>query len=98
MDESYNSIKFLIESGRITEFRQIYKHIKKKVLAAELKSSTRHLRRIEENPRVITIEEIHAFSEEFDVDMDLIYKIVKQQYLSKKKASPKKNKKTFMHN
>jgi hypothetical protein len=97
MDENYKELKFLIESGEITEFSQIFKHFKKKIVAADLKTSTRHLSRIQRMPNLINFDEVFAFSREFDVDMDLMYKIIKQQFLAQKSADLEKNKAVIQH-
>jgi hypothetical protein len=92
MDERYQFVKTLITSGQITEFRQLFKHIPKQVVADDHRTSPKHLTRIMGKPDEITLREFYEFGESFGVGMDVIYNLAKQQLLAKKEAPRTKHK------
>jgi hypothetical protein len=81
-DERYEVVKDMIESGRVTEFRQIFKYMPKTVMAHDLSTNTTRMTRLIDNVHQLTIEEVHIISELVDVEHATIYKLIAKQYLN----------------
>ena len=85
MDKRYESIKFMIETGHITEFKQIFNYIPKSLLGKHLHTNNPRMTRLVTEVDDLTVQEIVSISSLFDVDYDKITHIVFTQYLKDRK-------------
>ena len=85
MDKRYDSIKFMIETGHITEFQQIFNYIPKSLLGKHLHTNNPRMTRLVSNVDDLTVHEIVSISTLFNVDYTKITHIVFAQYLKDKK-------------
>jgi hypothetical protein len=85
MDKRYESIKFMIETGHITEFSQIFHYIPKSLLGKYLHTNNPRMTRLVTNVDDLTVHEIYRISKLFNVDFSKIIHIVFSQYLKNKK-------------
>jgi hypothetical protein len=85
MDKRYESIKFMIETGHITEFQQIFNYIPKSLLGKHLHTNNPRMTRLVSNVDDLTVHEIVSISTLFNVDYTKITHIVFAQYLKDKK-------------
>lgn len=84
-DRRYDSIKFMIEAGHITEFQQIFHYIPKSLLGKHLHTNNPRMTRLVTNVDDLTVDEIFSISSLFNVDHNKIVHIVCAQYLKSKK-------------
>jgi hypothetical protein len=85
MDKRYDSIKFMIESGHITEFREIFDYIPKSLLGKHLHNNNPRMTRLMSNVDDLTVHEIVSISTLFNVDYSKITRIVFTQYINDNK-------------
>jgi len=85
MDKRYDSIKFMIESGHITEFRQIFDYLPKSLLTKHLHTNNPRMTRLKLKVDDLTVHEIVSISSLFNVDYTKITRIVFTQYLNDNK-------------
>ena len=88
MDKRYESIKFMIETGHITEFKQIFHYIPKSLLGRHLHTNNPRMTRLVTNVNDLTVQEIVSISTLFDVEYTKITHIVFTQYLKDNKIPP----------
>lgn len=86
MDKRYDSIKFMIETGHITEFQQIFNYIPKSLLGKHLHTNNPRMTRLVTNVDDLTVHEIVSISTLFNVDYTKITHIVFAQYLKDKRS------------
>lgn len=79
-DERYEVVKELIDSGRISEFRHIFKYIPKTVIAHDLGTNTTRMTRLIENVEELTIEDLRMIGNLIDVSYHAILQLVIKQY------------------
>jgi hypothetical protein len=85
MDKRYESIKFMIETGHITEFRQIFNYMPKSPLGKYLHTNNPRITRLTTEVDDLTVQEIVSISSFFDVDYMKIIHLVFTQYLKDRK-------------
>jgi hypothetical protein len=85
MDKRYESIKFMIETGHITEFKQIFNYIPKSLLGKHLHTNNPRMTRLVTEVDDLTVQEIVSISTLFNVAYDKITHIVFTQYLKDRK-------------
>jgi hypothetical protein len=86
MDKRYDDIKFMIENGRITEFRQIFDSFPKSLMGKHLHTNNPRITRLKEGSvGELTVEEIVIISKVFKVDYMKIVEIVFKQYFNNNK-------------
>ncbi|AXY78265.1 hypothetical protein D3H65_31595 [Paraflavitalea soli] len=83
-DERYTGVKQLIESGYITEFKQIFTYLPKTVLAGDLGTNNNRMTRLINNVHEFTLEELDRISQLIDVSYDSINVLVNNQYKKSK--------------
>jgi plasmid maintenance system antidote protein VapI len=83
-DERYMGVKQLIESGHITEFKQIFTYLPKTVLAGDLGTNNNRMTRLINNVHEFTLEELDRISQLIDVSYDSINLLVNNQYKKSK--------------
>ena len=86
VDKRYDSIKVMIETGHITEFKQIFHYLPKSLLSKHLHTNNPRMTRLMENVDDITVHEIVLISMLFDVDYTKVSRIVFTQYFNDKKS------------
>ncbi|OQP52604.1 hypothetical protein A4H97_25105 [Niastella yeongjuensis] len=85
MDKRYESIKFMIETGHITEFRQIFNYMPKSPLGKYLHTNNPRITRLTSEVDDLTVQEIVSISSFFDVDYMKIIHLVFAQYIKDRK-------------
>jgi len=88
MDKRYESIKFMIEAGHITEFKQIFHYFPKSLLGRHLHTNNPRMTRLVFNVNDLTVQEIVSISTLFNVDYTKMTRIVFTQYLKDNKMPP----------
>jgi len=83
-DPRYQSVKASIEKGYLTEFTQIFDVIPKTTLTQHLKISNYRMASILENVDRITMTEIYAISNLFDIDYLTVVTLFHNEYLKKR--------------
>jgi len=83
-DERYLGVKQLIESGHITEFKQIFTYLPKTVLAGDLGTNNNRMTRLINNVHEFTLEELDRISQLIDVSYDAVNLLVNNQYKKSK--------------
>lgn len=91
-DERYKEVKKIINSGLITELHEIFKYIPKSVVANDLGKNTGRTYIFTETPEDLTYKDIGRLVELFEVDRQIILRLIDQQYLAKQKEDEKKMK------
>jgi hypothetical protein len=79
-DERYEVVRELIDSGRISEFRHIFKYIPKTVVAHDLGTNTTRMTRLIENVEELTIEDLRMIGNLIEVSYHAILQLVIKQY------------------
>lgn len=87
-DKRYKTVKHLIESGHIHEFREIFDTIPKTVVAEDMGTNYKRLLRLVENVDQFKVGELYSLAGMFDVDRLAIMKLVIKQ--SENKLGTKK--------
>lgn len=88
-DERYLGVKQLIESGHITEFKQIFTYLPKTVLAGDLGTNNNRMTRLINNVQEFTLEELDRISQLIDVSYDAVNTLVNNQYKKSKQFRKK---------
>lgn len=83
-DERYIGVKKLIESGHITEFKQIFTYLPKTVMAGDLGTNNNRMTRLIDRTEKFTLEELNRISELIDVPFDSINSLASIQYKKSK--------------
>jgi len=89
-DIRYESVKVLIETGRIHEFQQIFNYLPKSILAHDLGTNNNRMTRLINHVEQFTLEELFRISHLLGVNYKIILTIVHNQYF----GEPKRKKKT----
>jgi plasmid maintenance system antidote protein VapI len=77
----------MIETGRITEFKQIFLMLPKSHIARALHTNNNRMTDLINDAGRITIEEIYTIASLLEIDYDKIHELLKTQYLSDMKVS-----------
>lgn len=85
-DERYEVVKDMIESGRITEFKHIFKYMPKTVMAHDLSTNTTRMTRLIDNVEEFTLEEMYEISNLVEIDHLTIFKLMDKQFATAKKT------------
>lgn len=83
-DERYEGVKKLIESGHITEFKQIFTYLPKTVMAQDLGTNNNRMTRLIERTELLTLQELSRIGELIDTSFDLINMLASNQYKKSK--------------
>jgi hypothetical protein len=81
-DKRLNSIRILIESEHITEFKQIFHYIPKSVIGKHLRTNNPRMSRLVLKVDELTVQEIVFLSNLIEVDFNKLNTIVFRQYLN----------------
>ena len=80
----------MIETNNITEFRQIFDHIPKSVVARDLGTNNNRMTRLIANVEQFTILELYTISKLVEIDFKTFLNLVTNQFLNV--INEKKNK------
>jgi hypothetical protein len=89
-DSRYKTVKFLIEGGHVTEFRYIFEHIPKTVVAKDMGTNYKRLVRLAKDVNDFKVKELTILAFYFDVNFIAICKLIDQQMTNEKKRRAKK--------
>lgn len=81
-DKRLDSIRILIESGHITEFKQIFHYIPKSVIGKHLRTNNPRMSRLVLRVDELTVQEIVSISHLIEVDFNQLNNIVFRQYFN----------------
>ena len=81
-DERYEIVKDMIEAGKVTEFRQIFKYVPKTVLAHDLSTNTTRMTRMIDDVQEFSVKEIFIIAELIEVDHSVIYRLIAKQHIN----------------
>jgi hypothetical protein len=90
-DHRYMTVKVMIETKHVTEFRQIFDHIPKSVVARNLGTNNNRMTRMITHVEQFTIKEVYKISELIEIDFREVLNLVATQFLNS--MNEKKNKK-----
>lgn len=79
-DPRYKAAKILIEGRHITEFKEIFTHVPKTIMAHDLGTNNNRMTRLIEHVDQFTLMEIYKISELLDVDYKTIFVLVHNQH------------------
>lgn len=78
-DKRYKTVKHLIESGHITEFREIFDTIPKTIVATDMGTNYKRLLRLVENVDQFKVADLYSLAGMFEVDRLVFMKLVIRQ-------------------
>lgn len=81
-DKRFDSIKVMIETGHITEFKQIFYYIPKSLIGKHLRTNNPRMSRLVLKVDELTVQEIISISNLFNVDYTKLTGIVFKQYFN----------------
>lgn len=79
-DERYIGVKKLIESGHITEFKQIFTYLPKTVMAQDLGTNNNRMTKLIERTELFTLEELNRIGDLIDISFDSVNMLASNQY------------------
>lgn len=79
-DERYIGVKKLIESGHITEFKQIFTYLPKTVMAQDLGTNNNRMTKLIERTEMFTLEELNRIGDLIDISFDSVNMLASNQY------------------
>jgi|ADGO01.1.fsa_nt_gi hypothetical protein len=82
-DKRYQTVKLLIESGHITEFKQIFEHIPKSIVANDLGTNYTRLSKLIKHTEHIPLKDLITLSRFFGVDGRVMVDLAYKQILNK---------------
>jgi hypothetical protein len=83
-DPRYMAVKILIEGRHITEFKQIFTHVPKTIMAHDLGTNNNRMTRLITNVDQFTLGQLYKISELLDVDYKTIFDLVHSQHFGRK--------------
>lgn len=89
-DKRYNTVKILIEGGHIPMFRNIFEHIAKTQVAADMGIHFNRFNKIIENADLLTGKEIFIFSGFIGIDAKVLFELIYNQHNASQKTTRKK--------
>jgi hypothetical protein len=90
-DHRYKTVKVMIETGHVTEFKQVFDHIPKSVVARDLGTNNNRMTRMITHVEQFNILEVFKISGLVDIDFRILLNLVATQFLNS--MNEKKNKK-----
>jgi hypothetical protein len=79
-DERYIGVKKLIESGHITEFKQIFTYLPKTVMAQDLGTNNNRMTKLIERTELFTLEELNRIGDLIDISFESVNALASNQY------------------
>lgn len=89
-DKRHKTVKILIETGNVTEFKDIFEHIPKTTVADDLGIHFNRITRMIENVNDIKVNDIFLFSGYFEIDGKVMFDLIYNQHNSKKPGTKAK--------
>lgn len=89
-DPRYKEVSKIIASGLIGELSEIFKHIPKSVVAADLGKNTGRTYVFFESPEDLTFKDIYRLAQLIEVDKSVIVGLIEKQYLNNMKKEEDK--------
>lgn len=83
-DKRAKTVKILIETGNIQDFKGIFDHIPKTTVSTELGIHFTRMRKMVKNVSEIKVADIFLFSAYFEVDSNTLFVLILNQKDSKK--------------
>ncbi len=90
-DPRYKAVKILIEGKHITEFKEIFTHVPKTIMAHDLGTNNNRMTRLIANVEQFTLDELYKISFLLDVDYKTIFTLAHTQHFGNDKRGGKKN-------
>jgi hypothetical protein len=90
-DHRYKTVKVMIEAGHVTEFKQVFDHIPKSVVARDLGTNNNRMTRMITHVEQFNFLEVFKISGLIDIDFRILLNLVATQFLNS--MNDKKNKK-----
>src|ERR1044071_9694427 len=88
-DPRYKAIKILIEGRHITEFKEIFTHVPKTIMAHDLGTNNNRMTRLITNVDQFTLAELYKISDLLDVDYKTIFTLAHTQHFGNDKRDKK---------
>lgn len=82
-DRRYHTVKLLIESGHITEFRQIFEHIPKSIVANDMGTNYNRLTKLITHTENFSLKELITLGHFFKVDGKIMVELAYNQITKK---------------
>ena len=89
-DKRHKTVKILIEGGHINEFREIFEHIPKTAVAAELGIHFNRFNNLIDKVGEMRISDLFLLSGYFDIDGQVLFKLINNQHSNARKGTKKK--------
>lgn len=89
-DPRYIAVKYLIEGKQITEFKDIFTHLPKTVMAQDLGTNNNRMTRLIDHVDQFTLAELYRISDLLDVDYRIIFNLAHFQHFGTIKRTKKK--------
>jgi hypothetical protein len=86
-DPRYKTVKILIEGKHIKNFKDIFTHIPKSVIAAELHTNNRRMGEVIEEPGYLRIGEADTIAKMIGVPFTVIAGLIEASLKEKKKSN-----------
>jgi hypothetical protein len=90
-DHRYKTVKVMIETGNVTEFKQLFDHVPKSVVAHDLGTNNNRMTRMISHVEQFTIDELYKISRLVDTEFKTFMGIVITQFMNS--LNDKKNRK-----
>jgi hypothetical protein len=88
-DPRYKVVKIMIETRHITEFKDIFNHVPKTIMAHDLGTNNNRMTRLITNVEQFTLAELYKISDLLDVDYKTIFTLAHQQHFGIEKRGKK---------
>jgi hypothetical protein len=89
-DPRYKAVKILIEGRHITEFKEIFTHVPKTIMAHDLGTNNNRMTRLILHVEKFTVEELYKISDLLEVDHKMVFLLVHTQHFGNDKRGKKK--------
>ena len=87
--DRYETIRLLIKTGSITEFRQVFSHVRKTTIARDIHTNNNRITRLITSSEDFTAKELFILSDLWDIDHKTILDLIYNQYSKKGKTGKK---------
>jgi hypothetical protein len=87
-DYRYSIVKDYYEAGRITEFKQIFTYIPKSVVAEDIRTSTKRMTLLMEEPHTFKTEEVYLMSQLFEIPFEKFLMLTLKDFIRDKSSLP----------
>jgi plasmid maintenance system antidote protein VapI len=84
-DPRYKAVKVLIVGRHITEFKEIFTHVPKTIMAHDLGTNNNRMTRLIRNVEQFTLADLYKISELLDVDYKTIFSLAHAQHFGNDK-------------